>query len=219
MRIRRDIFAVANGVRAEDGTKAEPEEQPTRSIIEGTMPATLGTSGAAGAAGSGGNMKLLITHDAPAGEMAAELAARCAGCRNFKRKAWRQLVEECDFPTAPLLKRQALNEVRSALLLTRNAKISEAGSDGDGDFDVEGVLRTQMGLCSVLSDIKKDYVVVHQIGCCPQTTTDDSNKVIAVKTPAQPTGYFIPRDAEARAEAMKKRDAVLLTAAGKGNLL
>ena len=202
MKIRRDVFAVASGVRAEGtGEKAEPEQAPTQIIQETTMPAALKTGG------NVGNMKMLVTHEAPAGEMAQALAAKCVRCKWFRNKAWRQLVEECDFPTAPLMKRQAINEVRSALLLTRNAAIVEQG-EVDGDFDVEHVMRAHMGLCEALSSLKKDYMVVHKDGCCPEE----------VKGPQAPVGYFTPKDSEARKEAEAVRDNVLLAAAGKREL-
>lgn len=197
MRIKRDVFAVASGVRAADGTKAEPEQQPTRTLIETSMPINT-PQGAA-------SMPMLLTHDAPAGEAAQALSARCISCKWFRRRAWAQLVEECDFPTAPLMKRQAINEVRSALLLTKNASITEPGEDKDGDFDVEHVMRTHMGLCEALSNVRKDYVVVHMTGCCP----DD------VKSPSQPVGYFTPRNSDVKKAIDAHRDEVLNKAAGK----
>lgn len=204
MKIKRDVFKVAHGVRATDGSKGEPEQQPTRIINETSMEVALKSDGVAGKAGHVGRMKLLVTHDAPAGEMATELAARCSRCKWFRAKAWRQLVEECDFPTAPLMKRQAINEVRSALLLTRNAAIVEQG-EVDGDFDVEHVMRAHMGLCEPLTSMKKDYVVVHKDGCCPEE----------VKTAQAPQGFFEPRNSEARKEAEAQRDSVLRAASGK----
>jgi hypothetical protein len=191
-------------VRAADGTKGEPEQQPTRTLVQSTMAASLRTSGAGGAAGQVGNIPLLITHDAPAGEMASVLAARCSRCAWYRNKAWKNLVAECDFPTSPLMKRQAINEVRSALLLTRNAAIIDQG-EVEGDFDVEHVMRAHMGLCEALSSVKKDYVVVHKDGCCPEE----------VKNAGQPSGYFKPRDSEAKKEAQAVSDRVLLTANGK----
>jgi len=220
MRIKREVFAVAHGVRRADGQKGEPEEQPTRVALETAIPVSLSAGGAAGPAGpTGKTMRGVITHDAPAGELAQELAAKCGRCKHMRRKAWQALVAECDFPTAPLMKRQAINEVRSALLLTKNAKIAEQGADAEGDFDVENALRSHMGLCSVLSDIRKDYVVVHQLGCCPQTQTAADGSVVAVKTKAQPVGFFQPRDSEARKEAEATRDNILNAASGKGTTL
>lgn len=208
MKIKRDVFAIAHGVRDEKGNKGEPEEQPTRTLIESTMTAGLSTGG------ESTSIPLLITHDAPAGEMARELAARCKRCKHFKRKAWQNLVEECDFPTAPLMKRQAINEVRSALLLTRNAQITEPG-EIDGEFDVEHVMRQHMGLCAALSDLKKDFVVVHQEGCCPESSADHMGKVWPLKTAQQPVGLFVPRDGEAKKEAASTYDGVLKQAQGK----
>lgn len=208
MKIRREVFAVASGARTAGGEKGEPEQQPTRIIHETNMNVTLNTNGAAGTAGHVGKMRTLVTHEASAGEMAEELAARCSRCKWYRRKAWQDLVTECDFPTAPLMKRQAINEVRSALLMTRNAAIIDQG-ESEGDFDVEHVMRTHMGLCEALSSLKKDYVVVHKDGCCPDE----------VKTPPQPAqGYFTPRDSEAKKEAAAARDAVLMAAAGKREL-
>lgn len=206
MKIRREVFAVAHGVRdAETGAKAEPEQQPTRILHQTQMDMSLKNSGAAGAAGKVGTIPLIVTHDAPAGEMAQEMAARCIRCKWFRQKAWQGLVAECDFPTAPLMKRQAINEVRSALLLTRNAAIIDQG-EANGDFDVEHVMRAHMGLCEALSSVKKDYVVVHQDGCCPEEA----------KVPPNPTqGFFKPRDSEARKEAMAAYDSVLQAANGK----
>src|SRR5262249_13358362 len=133
MKIRREVFAVAAGVRDTKGDKGEPEQQPARIVHEGSRDTTRHVPGAGGK-GVVGNMRTLITHDGPAGEMAVDLAARCVRCKWFRRKAWQDLVAECDFPTAPLMKRQAINEVRSALWMTRNAAIVEQG-EVDGDFD------------------------------------------------------------------------------------
>ena len=105
------------------------------------------------------------------------------------------------------MKRTAINEVRSALLQTRNATIRDQG-EVDGDFDVETVMRAHMGLCASLSELKKDYVVVHQDGCCPDE----------VKDPQRPMGLFEPRDSEAKKDAQAVRDNVLLAAAGKREL-
>lgn len=220
MRIKREVFAVAHGVRRADGQKGEPEEQPTRVSLETSIPVSLSAGGAAGAPGPTGKlMRGVITHDAPAGELAQELAAKCGRCKHLRRAAWQKLVAECDFPTAPLMKRQALNEVRSGLLLTRNAAIAEQGADPEGDFDVENALRSHMGLCSVLSDIAKDYVVVHQLGCCPQVQKAADGSTTVVKTKERPIGFFQPRDSEARKEAEATRDSILNAAAGKGTTL
>jgi hypothetical protein len=68
------------------------------------------------------------------------------------------------------------------------------------------VMRVHMGLCEPLSQVKKDYVVVHKDGCCPDEVKNAQTA---------PQGYFTPRDSEARKEAAAARDAVLLAAAGK----
>lgn len=206
MKIRREVFSVASGVRdAETGEKAEPEQQPTRILHQTSMETSLNVNGAAGQAGKVGTIPLIVTHDAPAGEMAQEMYARCSRCKWFRQKAWQALVAKCDFPTAPLMERQAINEVRSALLLTRNAAIYDQG-EVNGDFDVEHVLRTHMGLCEPLSSLKKDYVVVHQDGCCPEEVK---------RPPNPPQGFFKARDSEARREATAAYDSVMQAANGK----
>lgn len=206
MKIRREVFAVATGVReAKTGEKGEPEQQPTRILRETSMNVTVNGNGVNGAHGATlGRMKAIVTHDAPAGEMAEDLAARCVRCKWFRVKAWQDLVTKCDFPTAPLMERQAINEVRSALLLTRNAAIIDQG-EVEGDFDVEHVMRAHMGLCEALSSMKKDYVVVHKDGCCPEE----------VKNAQAPAGYFKPKNSEAKKEAQAMSDRVLLAANGK----
>lgn len=200
MRIRREVFAVAKGVTDTEGQKGEPEQQPTRLQVESKMAISAG--------GQASTIPMYITHDAPAGEVARELAAQCSRCRFFRKRAWQQLLSECDFPTAPLMKRQAINEVRSALLMTRNAAITEPG-DVDGDFDVETVMKSHMGLCEPLSNLKQDYVVVHMSGCCPEE----------VKNPASPVGYFQPRDRKARKEAAAVYDNVMKAASDKAPLI
>ena len=197
MKIRRDLLQIASGVREADGTKAEPEQQPVQRVIE--------TSAGANVSGQHvGQLPVRFVSEMSAGELANVQSRTCATCKHFDHKAFQNVLRNADAPAAPLEKRQAVNEIRSALLMSGNANLNEMHSGLDGDFDVEAALKS-CGVCQILTHLDNDLNVFHPTASCPAHTI----------TPTQPHGYYQPKDRAAKKEASQQRDAILRQAQGK----
>ena len=129
---------------------------------------------------------------------------RVHNCKHFDHKAFQNVLRNADAPAAPMEKRQAVNEIRSALIMSGNANLNEMHSGLDGDFDVEAALKS-CGVCQILTHLDNDLNVFHPTASCPAH----------VITPTQPHGYYQPKDRAAKKEASAQRDAILRQAQGK----
>lgn len=208
MKIKKEFLSVSSlGVDA-DGRKLEAEEQPVVNVIETVAPATMRNGGVVGA------LPTQIVAHAQASELAAAKGRQCYGCRWWHHEQWLQSVRDAEGPLGTHEDRQAINDVRAALLGGGGAKLSTEYPDRDeGGPDVEVALHA-MGICGALTEHEravdpemgpKEWVVTFPTASCP----------LSVVTPTQPYGFFKPRDAEADRMMGANRDAVLFRAAGK----
>ena len=198
MKIRRDLLQIASGVREVDGTKAEPEQQPVQRIIETTAPATFG------GAETGGQLPVRFVSEMSAGELASTVSRTCSTCKHFDHAMFQRVLRNADHPASPIEKRQAVSEIRAALLMSGNANLNAQHSGLDGDFDVEAALNS-CGVCRVLTEKDNDLNVFHPTASCPAHTI----------SPTSPHGFYTPKDRVAKKEAAQTYDAVMRQAQGK----
>lgn len=198
MKIKQDLLRVtAGGVKA-DGTVGEPEEQTVQRVMLTDGEATT-TDGKIS-----GSMNTAVVVESQVSEFVRAVRSPCAGCKHFDNKSFLAFFEKADHPAAPIHVRESMNELRGILLQTYNAQVQSMHAGQDGDMDVEHAIRA-MGYCRALTEIEKDYVVVHPLSTCPD----------GVVTPERPTGFFQPRDNEAERIGNKAYDAIMNRAAGK----
>lgn len=197
MKIRRDLLRIGTGAVMADGTKAEPEQQPVQRIIESSAGATAGGAGV-------GQLPVRFVSEMSAGELSAVASRTCQHCKHFDHKAFQRVLQVADSPASPFEKRQAVNEIRAALLMSDNANLNDSHSGLDGDFDVEAALNA-CGVCQALTALDNDLNVMHPTASCPAH----------VMSPTQPHGLFQPKDRAAKKEASRSYDQVLGQAQGK----
>ena len=197
MKIRRDLLQIASGVRHADGTKAEPEQQPVQRVIETTAATTAGGSNV-------GQMPVRFVSEMSAGELAQTASRTCSTCKHFDHALFQKVLRNADHPAAPLEKRQAVSEIRAALLMSGNANLNDMHSGLDGDFDVEAAMKS-CGVCRALTQRDDDLNVFHPLASCPAH----------VISPTSPHGFYVAKDNAAKKEASQNYDAVLRQAQGK----
>lgn len=177
-------------VRADDGTKLEPEEQPVTRTIATAADVSLG-DGPTGGAATGAAMRTSLVAETTAGELAATLTRPCRLCAHWRPDEW----------TAARRALEAAPEGRALLSKVRGEMILDGHGGSHGEFDhsdLEDNLRI-FGVCKILTDLLGDYMVTFPTACCPE-------------------GYahlFKPRDGESRRLSSKARDEVMAHAQGR----
>jgi hypothetical protein len=198
VRIKSDLLQIRSDARHADGTKAEPEEQPAARIIETDASVTHGTTP------TNQTMRTQIVAESTAGQLANSLSHSCGQCKWFDNRGFQEAIRKSDHPAAPLEARQAVNDIRAALLMTGNATMESKHIGMDGDTDVEAMLMA-CGFCKALTEHYKEDVIVYPLSSCPEE----------VRTPTQPNGYFQPANRGAVKAGNLVRDDILKRASGK----
>jgi len=199
MRIKADLLRVHTGPYAPTGERIEPEQQPAQRVLVTEFPTGMqGTNQQIGA------VKGEIIYDVTVGEAAKQARHPCISCRNFDRRAWRKLYIHWSNPATSIEERKLLNGIRTALLETENAKISDRHAALDGDMDVEHALSV-LGVCRPLTEINKDPVIVYPTGGCPAD----------VCTPTSPDGLWVAKDLDAEKMGSSVFDNIMNTAQGR----
>lgn len=208
MKIKSEFFEIAKDARDESGAKLEPEQQPAL-IVQNV-------EGGAGARVQGaevGSIPLQIARATTAGELAEQRARLCHNCKHWNRTAWNKLIKDAANGVGQPEEIHGVNMMRSALLQTDNAVLSDQFESEEGDLDVEQALHA-MGICGPLTEHErahdpefgpKELVVTFPTACCPMEHV----------TPTQPNGFYVARDREARENAGADKDAVMLATLGK----
>lgn len=211
MKIRKDILQVGSGMLSVDGTKLEAEQQPVRRVLTVDAPVTHG-SGPGNGRNVGAIATEIVTENQSAIDVATHRMSLCGNCKWFRNPEWIRDLNNADSPLATIERRRMVNEIRGALLTTRNANLAEMHEGQDGDLDVEAALR-QLGYCKALFETFKNMgnsnedatVLVHPLSCCP----DDVRKQMP------PHGFYEPKDREAKKVGTANYDRIMSKASGK----
>lgn len=193
-----DRIDVAHGVREDDGTKLEPEQQPVRRTIATEAEATHGDNVA-------GGMTAAVTIDMDAAEAVDVLAHTCQRCANWRPEEWPSVRRQL---AATKEGQDTLDRVRAQIL-----GLVEIDEDDltQGSTIVEHVMAT-FGLCGALTEIESAISKVYAPIITFPTATCPSND--SAGRPLPPC--FTPRAAEQRREVNAVRDSILSAAQGRG---
>lgn len=202
MKIKAEFLSIRRYPSMPDGTPVEPEQQPAAQIIVSEAQAKMQDGRPVGA------LPVRFILETTAGEAARKVRSLCRGCKHFKRKLWQNYLAANDSPVAPIDNRRLINELRFALEAQQSEELlamhTAIGADGQPDFDVEHALHS-LGFCTVLSEVKKDQIVVHPLSSCPAEYA----------TPQRPQAFYEPKSLDAERKANLEYDEIMQTAAGK----
>lgn len=200
MNIRQDILKVQTSDRDADGKQIDPEEHTATRILLGGAPVVLKNNENAPPQGE---IPLEISLETSVGQIAGTVRRMCRECVYHRQETWSKILSGAEKST-DLARRQAINDIRAALMMTQNASLSTVHEGMDGEMDVEHALKT-LGICEALTTEKKELVVTHPLASCPDHTI----------TPTAPKGYFRPRDERAKRDAASGYDTIIRQAQGK----
>jgi len=210
VKIRSDVIKIQTADRDLGGAKVEPEEKPVSRVIRTSAP--LSPHG--NPQDVRGEIPTEVILDAGSISDLARGAKRlCKDCVWFNQKDWQKAVKRIE-KTSDVHKRQEINNIRAALLMTKNAQLATSFEDHDGDLDVEVALMVA-GKCQALSEITDDLIVVFPQGCCPDVAQKADGSEIPVVTLGSPNGYFKPASRESKKEQNKIYDQLLRAAQNK----
>jgi hypothetical protein len=194
---------VATGVRAADGSKLEPEEQPARIVRGLEAPVKVGRGPFDPEARSVGTIGGALTEETDAISAAQHLATRCALCVNWRRRDWQRLRVAWSDPSNHA-GAEILNRIRGELMTQEHA--GAPGMDnGPETLDVEHAIAEAIAICGPLTEIEGEVTLTFYSGGCP---THDAHG-----RPLQP--MFAPAGAEGRRASTRAYDSILRMAQGK----
>jgi len=103
-----------------------------------------------------------VTTEMPAGEAATLLRARCARCAHFRSDTWNETMRV--WRNAPIT-----NERRRGLadMIRHLAHACVDGTPSTADFNRAAIDLTAWGVCSALTEERKDLIVCSPDACCP----------------------------------------------------
>lgn len=203
MKIKADLLRVKVRQFNDINEKVEPEQQTVQRVLQTDAEVSLNTARNK----TVGLINSEIVYETTAGEMARAMRHPCFSCKNFNKRAWRELFVSMAADTAPMEKRQELNNIRAALLTTKNAKLQDRHVSQEGDMDVEHAI-SQLGICMPLTEIHGEPVVVHPTGGCPPEVCGATN----------PDGFYKSKDLDADKMGSKTFDNVMRLAQGQRGL-
>jgi len=197
MRIKADFLRVKPAL-ALNGDKLEPEQMPMQRVMTTDVPASMQGGRTVG------TIPTEIITETSVGEIASAIRNPCFSCKRFNAVAWKKLFDRWNDPTSPIDERNQLNSIRAALLTTSNAKLQEAHIPEDNDMDVEHAIAS-LGMCEALTEVLSAPIIVHPTSGCPAEYC----------TPAQPNGFYKPKDRDHERMGSKVFDNVMRMATGK----
>lgn len=153
MEIKGEKIEVVPLKRDEAGDKVEPEQAPARRLLDVSQSITL--TGANGEAQTTAALPMTVSIEMPALELAMGLSSPCFSCRYFDQKAWYEYRRS---QTATVDGRAKLQAMEEELIRSANADPA----------DVEEAMQS-MGICQVLTEARRDAVIVHPVSTCPDT--------------------------------------------------
>lgn len=204
MKVTGEGIKVDPTALAADGSKLEPEEKPAIEAIE-TPVETKGNDDQSTV--GAGVMRGVIGEARPAGEMAQDIATRCALCENWRQEDYqRHLVTIADTKEGQI----EIEHLRGMLLGLR--KPNEPGDDdlasevistaksisADDLLAVNHAIRNDFGICASFTETTGEIAVTPYYGGCPES--DPRFKV---------------RDRASRCAASARYDTVLRLAQGR----
>lgn len=209
MKVKSDVLKIQTDVRDAAGNKVEPEERPVARVISGVAPVEMSRTGK-----PVGGLKTEVILDAGSvSDFACGIRRLCKDCKYFNQKDWKDAVERIE-RSSDLVKRQEINCVRAALLMTKNAQLSASFEDQEGDLDVESALMA-IGVCDALTDLADELYIVFPQGCCPDSIVKPDGTEIPIVTSQRPDGCFQPVNRTVKKEQNKAYDLLMRAAQGK----
>lgn len=185
---------IAHGVRADDGTKLEPEEQPVRRVIATTADVKHGVNP------TGAALRTSLTTEMNADEASRIMSEKCHLCAHWRPDEWPAVKRKLQStPDGQAM----LNRIRGEML-AGGAAAFPGMENGDDLADVEHALGSA-GVCKALSDLFRDDMITMPDATCPET--DPHGQPL-------PT-LFVARRGDARRAATSTRDTILRTAQGR----
>ena len=187
------------------GTGLEPEEAPARRVQELPLEISLAPAlpdvemrHGRPALNFPGAIPIVkkampVTSEMTAGEVAQLLRERCARCVNFRNDLWQSTKRVWE--GAPLENSRRLGLTKMVVQLARTTcETTPTELDyARANRDLEG-----WGVCSALSEERKDLVIVHPEACCPDGID-----------------YYRDRDLPMKREASAAFDSIMRLAQGK----
>lgn len=174
MQVKDDLLKVHQLDRdVETGEKLELEERPAERILTGTAEVSGAQSGQVF-----GSIPVSISRQGNLIDFAEDARTECLMCKHFNQKKWQEFKKRAE---RTLDGQKLLNECRTRLLISGNARVQDAmPNDQYGEPDVEYAMNF-LGFCDVYSEILKDDIIVTPISRCDKENIGD---------------YFTPKDLE-----------------------
>lgn len=174
--------------------------------------------GESGLANQMGSIPGVIEYSSTAGEMANAARTACVACKHFDQKAWQKFQAAAMGPASSAESRQTIKTMKDRLLLAGKGFVDDA----TGEVHIDEYVAT-FGICRILSDWIEGSVGRHPIhwpvvteptANCPSKVQAEGH-VMDVVTPAEPYGFFKPKDLDAKTIGAQRYDQVLFGAQGK----
>lgn len=187
-----DRLEIGHGIRAEDGTRLEPEEQPVKRTLDSTASVDAGAVGKAIEAerGSALALPLAVTVEMTAAEAAEALSQRCGLCEHWRPDEFQRDIPRMDRRDLDRMRADCLDLDPKLALTERQRQVADP-------------LLSVLGKCMALSAVcAPEPIYCHPEATCPANLPDGT------PTPL----LFKPR---AKATEVQIRDRMLRLAQGR----
>jgi hypothetical protein len=149
-----------------------------------------------------GAIPMTVEAAMPAEHVASAVRSLCYTCKHFNPDHFQKLRAVWERGTPE--QRNALRNIRVALLTTGNSKLADYSPDEEGQLDADEAL-SLMGTCSALTVLHNEPVVTHPLSCCPEEVTD----------PMHPDGFHKPKGIAEERQGNAMYDDVMRKAQNK----
>jgi hypothetical protein len=215
------VIAETIDSKTERGGRIEPEQVAAerRQTVPAPVP-TIGGKPVTTPDGAPVKMKhnLQVVTQTDVGTLATGFRYSCQHCKHFDRPGGQQILRAMN-QSPHMENRFALNQIRAALLDTKNAMLQEVHTNPmDGDMDVEHAL-SFLGACRAMTEIfsaeagEFDPVLVYPTGGCPvnykEDGTVDEDNPVRTNGGEAISNLFEPRDSATKKIAAAGYDAML----------
>lgn len=200
MDIKSEKLEVMPLKRDEKGDKVEPEQVPARRLLDVSDTISLGAPGSDKR--SDRRMKMNVSIEMPAVDLALGMSRACFMCKNFDNKAFKAWMRKA---ATTVEGQRDLNSIRAAIAGSSNAAIHARHSNaGDGDTDVEHAIQ-MLGICHPLTELAREPQIVYPISTCPANTRA-----------GEPfPNSFTPRTRDDERQSSATFDSIMRSAQGK----
>lgn len=197
MDIKGETINVLPLERDEKGDKLEPEERPAQRLLDVSERVQL-TNGQK----TEGSIRMQVSIEMSAGEIAAGFSSPCMLCKNFDTKAWREYFR---FLSSNVDGIRVLNAFRAAIAGSGNAAVRERHVGQDGDVDVEHALQA-LGICHPLTETMGEPAIVYPVATCPEFVPGTNNPF---------PKCFVPKTSDDEKVSAAAFDSIMRAAQGK----